>query len=98
MFAGNTTPVLRCRAAGGTSPGTDEAGVTVWIPLAYPAVRALTWARLRLAAGHLQGPTRTVTQLWTTSFLWSLQNTQGGGVVRRPVSGRPPASPWCRRP
>src|SRR3954447_22517491 len=35
--AGNTTPVSRCRAAGGTSPGTDEAGVSVWIPLAYPA-------------------------------------------------------------
>ena len=24
-------------AAGGTSPGTDEAGVSVWIPLASPA-------------------------------------------------------------
>jgi len=23
------------RAAGGTSPGTDEAGVSVWIPLAF---------------------------------------------------------------
>jgi hypothetical protein len=56
------------RAAGGTNPGTDEAGVSVWIPLAYPAEGAE--APFRLAAGHLQGPARTVTQLRTTPFLW----------------------------
>ena len=85
-------------AAGGTSPGTDEAGVSVWIPLAYPAAG-------RLAAGHLQGPARTVTQLRTTPFLWSAPEYRtrmatralslpplGGGSVSSPAS-----SATCRR-
>ena len=43
--------------------GADDGGVTVWIPLQRVQHRLL-------AAGHLQGPTRTVTQLRTTPFLW----------------------------
>ena len=52
-------------AAGGTSSGTDGGGATVWIPLTSGSS-----TRLVLAAGHLQGPVRTVTQLRTTPFLW----------------------------
>ena len=50
--------------AGGTSSGIGDGGAPVWIPLdAGPAPAGL-------AAGHLQGPARTVTQLRTTPFLW----------------------------
>ena len=57
--------VASCLAAGGTSSGTGGGGATVWIPLTSGSS-----TRLVLAAGHLQGPVRTVTQLRTTPFLW----------------------------
>ena len=45
--------------------------------------------RLVLAAGHLQGPVMTVTQLRTTPFLWSRQSTErpGRGKARAPFGG-----------
>ena len=52
-------------SAGGTSSGTGSGGASVWIPLTSGSS-----TRLVLAAGHLQGPVRTVTQLRTTPFLW----------------------------
>src|SRR3954447_24194931 len=49
--------------------------------------------RLVLAAGHLQGPVMTVTQLRTTPFLWSSQSTgRGGRACVTTVTARPPTS------
>src|SRR4051794_24942890 len=51
--------------------------------------------RLVLAAGHLQGPVMTVTQLRTTPFLWWRQSTERGGRARAKARARywrfPPA-------
>ena len=63
-------------AARGTTPGQNHRRRLGWTPLnrlgpppAEPAASAL-WPSTGLAAGHLQGPKNSVSQAWTTPFLW----------------------------
>ena len=70
------------QAAGGTNSGADDGGATVWIPLTSGSS-----TRLVLAAGHLQGPVRTVTQVGPPPFsgVRRVANARGR-PVRRGVS------------
>ena len=72
-----------------TSSGTDGGGATVWIPLTSGSS-----TRLVLAAGHLQGPVRTVAQLRTTplSLVETAESADAGrrarAAARRPSRRR----------
>src|SRR3954453_8636460 len=63
-------------------PGGPPPARTATVPrcgFRYPAGPAPGW---ELAAGHLQGPAMTVTQLRTTPFLWWRQSTERRGRAR----------------
>src|SRR4051794_38075235 len=64
--------------AGGTSSGTFGGGATVWIPL--PTGPAPTG----LAAGHLQGPGKTVTQFGPPPFSGDPESSEPGGGAAPP--------------
>src|SRR3954468_2772355 len=64
--------------AGGTSSGTFGGGATVWIPL--PTGPAPTG----LAAGHLQGPGKTVTQFGPPPFSGDPESSEPGGAAAPP--------------
>src|SRR3954464_4538367 len=63
--------------AGGTNSGTFGGGATVWIPL--PTGPAPTG----LAAGHLQGPGKTVTQFGPPPFSGDPESSEPGGDSHR---------------